>query len=87
MSATGIVPQPPQTLNIVRASAPAAVDTYRELLADLARTSNECGEFTLDDGGDVLFYIHLTPDEAAVLGVPEIEKVWIAFSFPERGKA
>lgn len=80
----GIIPQPPQTLNIIRASAPLTVDMYRELLADLARTANELGEFTCDEDGNVLMFVDLTEDEAAILGVPELDKVWIAFSFPEK---
>lgn len=80
----GVIPQPPHTLNIVRASAPLAIDMWRELLHDLAQTANELGEFTCDENGNVLMYIDLTEDEAAVLGVPELDRVWIAFSFPEK---
>lgn len=80
----GIIPQPPKATEILRASPPLAIDMWRELLLDLARTSNELGDFTVDDDGNILMFTELSPDEAGVLGVPDITRVWIGLGFPDK---
>ena len=80
----GIVPQPPTPTVCCRASSPAAVYAWDDMLKLIAATAFEEGTFTVDDQGNVLAYIKLDPDEAAILGAEHIDRIWIGFEFPTK---